>query len=170
MTSSEALLDGGGTFLVVRRGRQGSTSPLSGRFVTLWPFMSVIHSVHGGICLSACWDTTPQEQTPPRSRRPPGADTPLEQTPPRAETPPGTDTPPEQTPPGKQTPAYGQRPAGTHPTRMHSCLIFMQFSAKTMSNNKVGAPPRLGNPRSATGWWWALSRERKRPVADLRGA
>ena len=34
--------------------------------------LSVIHSVHrGGICLSACWDTTP-----PRSRHPPGADTP----------------------------------------------------------------------------------------------
>ena len=35
-----------------------------------------------------------------------------------------------------------------------------------MSNNKVGAPPRLGNPRSATGWWLALSRERKRPYLE----
>ena len=51
----------------------------------------------GCVCLSACWDTThPPQQPPPRSRH---------------------------TPPGEQTPAYGQRPAGTHPTRMHSCLI-----------------------------------------------
>ena len=52
-----------------------------------------------GVCLSACWDTTPQEQTPPRSRHPPpGADTPWEQTPPPQEqTPPRVaDTPPEQ--------------------------------------------------------------------------
>ena len=32
---------------------------------------SVIHSVHGGVCLSACWDTTPREQTPPPSRHTP---------------------------------------------------------------------------------------------------
>ena len=46
------------------------------------------------------------------------------------------------------------------------CFIFMQFSAKIMSNNKVGAAPRLGNPRSATGWWWGLSRERERPYLE----
>ena len=113
----------------------------------------------GGVCLSACWDTPPWEQTSPRSRhnpprsRPPGADTPLEQPPPRADppeqTPPRSRHPQEQTPPkadtplgadtpsrsrpppGKQTPAYGQRAAGTHPTGMHSCL--MQFSAKIMA-------------------------------------
>ena len=47
-------------------------------------FAPVCHSVHrGGVCLSACWDTTPPpwsrhlpEQTPPRSRHP------LPQTPP----------------------------------------------------------------------------------------
>ena len=43
---------------------------------------SVSHSVHGGVCLSACWDTPIQEQTPPR----PGS--PEEQTPPRPGTPP----------------------------------------------------------------------------------
>ena len=41
--------------------------------------VSVILST-GGVCLSACWDTppehTPREQTPSRSRHPPGADTP----------------------------------------------------------------------------------------------
>ena len=35
-------------------------------------FTRVCDSVHrGGICLSACWDTTPLEQTSPRNRRPP---------------------------------------------------------------------------------------------------
>ena len=65
----------------------------------------------GGVCLSACWDTTPPlvadtppEQTPSRSRHPPGADTPPprsrhppEQTPPQSRHPPpplGADTPP----------------------------------------------------------------------------
>ena len=55
----------------------------------------------GGVCLSACWDTTtppgpdppsteqtPPEQTAPQDQTPPRADTPLEQTPPRADTPP----------------------------------------------------------------------------------
>ena len=39
-------------------------------------FTGVCDSVHRGVCLSACWDTTPREQTPP------------EQTPPRSRTPP----------------------------------------------------------------------------------
>ena len=66
-------------------------------------FTRVCHSVHrGGVCLSACWDTTPppQEQT-----NPPEADTPWKQTPPRSRHPPWgrhpleADTPREQTPP-----------------------------------------------------------------------
>ena len=60
-------------------------------------FTSVCHSVNeGGVCLSACWDTTPWEQTPPRADTPlSGADTPL----PGADThTPGADTPQEQTP------------------------------------------------------------------------
>ena len=83
----------------------------------------------------------PLEQTPPRSRH-----SPPEQTPPRADTsreqtPPGADTPPPEqthtspthpwsrhTPlPGKQTRAYGLWATGTHPTRMHSCLISLYF-------------------------------------------
>ena len=57
-------------------------------------FTRICHSVNrGGVCLSACWDTT---HTPP-----PGADTPRAD-PPRADTPPGSRSP------GKQTPAYGQ--------------------------------------------------------------
>ena len=106
--------------------------------------LSVIHSVHGGVCLSACWDTPLRDQadTPPGpGRHPPQnqADPPgTRQTPPdQADTPPGpgrppqtrqtppwdqADTPPRtrQTPPGKQTPAYGLRAAGTHPTGKHS--------------------------------------------------
>ena len=50
--------------------------------------LSVIHSVYRGVCLSACWDNTPPEQTPP------GADTPLEQTTTGADSPPEADTPP----------------------------------------------------------------------------
>ena len=53
----------------------------------------------GGVCLSACWDIQP-----PSIPCPPGADP----------------------PPGKQTPAYGQRAAGTHPTEMHSCYIWLE--------------------------------------------
>ena len=35
-------------------------------------FAPVCHSVHRvGVCLSACWDTTPLEQTPPTRSRPP---------------------------------------------------------------------------------------------------
>ena len=53
----------------------------------------------GGFCLSACWDTTP-----PRSRRPPEADTPWEQMPPKRRPPLEAD-PPEQTCPTlEQTP------------------------------------------------------------------
>ena len=64
----------------------------------------------GGVCLSACWDTIPQGQTPPEqtplgSRHPPPradtprADTPREQTPP-----PGADTPLEHPPPQSRPP------------------------------------------------------------------
>ena len=62
----------------------------------------------GGVCLSACWDTPP-EQTPPQSRpsqsrHPPGADTPpQEQTHhPRSRHSPGADTPRSRHPPGIQ--------------------------------------------------------------------
>ena len=44
----------------------------------------------GGVCLSACWDTTPPGRRPPRSRHPPREETPREQTPPRPDPPPGS--------------------------------------------------------------------------------
>ena len=60
----------------------------------------------GGVCLSACWDTTtPQEQTPPRSRHPPEAGTPRSRHPPRAGTP-REQTPP---PPGSRHPPPSRR-------------------------------------------------------------
>ena len=79
--------------------------------------VSVILSTKGGVCLSACWDTTPPEQTPPQSRCPPGADTPQEQTPPGKQTPPppGADTPPGADPPlGADTPLEQTNPWSRH--------------------------------------------------------
>ena len=89
-------------------------------------FVSVI-LLTGGVCLSACWDTTlPLEQTPsPRSRHP------QQQTPPRTDTPHRTDTPradtPKSRPPGsrplkadnplEQTPSKADTPQSRHPPK-----------------------------------------------------
>ena len=84
-------------------------------------FKPVCHSFYSqgeGICLSACWDTTPWEQThhppeqTPPGADPPGADTPWEQTPPG---PPGADTHPPKSryPPGSRHPPP---PPGADPT------------------------------------------------------
>ena len=81
-------------------------------------------SVHrgGGVCLSACWDTPPPEQTSPWEQTPPPRSRhPLEQTaPPRADTPPQEQTPP----PGETATATD----GTYPTGMHSCFINWIYS------------------------------------------
>ena len=61
----------------------------------------------GGVCLSACWDTThpPGADTPTSPR----ADTPLEQTPPESRhSPLGADTPPGADPPGTRQPPRNQ--------------------------------------------------------------
>ena len=84
-------------------------------------YKCVCDSVHRGwwVCLSACWDTTPQEQTPspgadppeqaspksktPKSRHPPKSrHTPPRAHPPRAGTPPRADPPQEQAPPSQR--------------------------------------------------------------------
>ena len=113
-------------------------------------------SVHrgGGVCLSACWYTTPpQEQThPPRSRHPPpqsrpslGADTPQSRDPPGADTPPsrhppGSRHPPRSRPPGSRHPPGETTTAadGTHPTGMHFCLsnivVYNCFASLTFSS------------------------------------
>ena len=73
-------------------------------------------SVHRGVCLSACWDTTP-----PRSRQPP----PWEQAAPREQAPPlGAGTPQNRHPPEQATPPQQTATVadGTHPTGMHSCF------------------------------------------------
>ena len=111
-------------------------------------FTPVCHSVHrGGVCLSACWDNTPQSRQPPWSRLPPRPDTP-----PGADTPPdltdpptghlrprkyfytclsfcsqggsasvhaGITTPPEQTPLGADTPPGADTPRTRHPRSRH---------------------------------------------------
>ena len=98
-------------------------------------FTCVCDSVQrGGVCLSACWDTPPQEQTPPkqtphqsrhpREQTPPRvdtlwADTPQEQTAPRADnTTPRGNTPREQTTPpqDRADPPVSRHPAvSRHP-------------------------------------------------------
>ena len=87
-------------------------------------FTPVCHSVHrGGVCLSACWDTTPP--LPPGTRHlpwsrpnPPGPSTPSSR-------PPWDQAPPRSRPPPRAEHAgrYGQRVGGTHPTGMQSGLF-----------------------------------------------
>ena len=89
--------------------KAGSMHP-TGMLSCYWPQRSwakvifsqacVILSTGGeGVCLSACWDTsplgadTPPGSRPPRSIHPPGADTPPTRHPPGAD-PPGADPPP----------------------------------------------------------------------------
>ena len=114
----------------------------------------------GGFCLSACWDTTPPgswhpwkqappgrrppgSRHPPRRRHPPevGTPTPSKQVPPRSRyppLPPGAGSPLEAGTPHKETPleadtpppAYGQWAAGTHPTGMHSCFLWISRSLR----------------------------------------
>ena len=79
-------------------------------------FTRVCDSVHRGVCLSACWDThppgpdqTPQEQTPSRTRPPPGPDPLQDQTTPRSR-PPGA-----RSPFSRPTPRTSQCPTRSRP-------------------------------------------------------
>ena len=63
-------------------------------------FTPVCHSVHGGVYLSACWDT-PTDQAPPRTRHPLSGPPPWTRHPPGAD-PPRTRHPPEETPPASR--------------------------------------------------------------------
>ena len=87
----------------------------------------------GGVCLSACWDATPQSWYPPPSRYTPREQAPpLDQAPPRPGTPQTRHTPHRSRhPPYQAHPSgaehaarYGQRAGGTHPTGMQSCSSF----------------------------------------------
>ena len=95
-------------------------------------FAPVCHSVHReGVCLSACWDTTPpQEQTPPWEQTPPSSRHPRGQT-----HPPGIRHPQEQTPP-EQTPRRSRHPprsrlqytVNEHPVRiLLECILVCSF-------------------------------------------
>ena len=78
-------------------------------------FTGICDSVQRGVCLSACWDTTPQEQTPPEDQTPLGADTPPDHTP-WEQTPPGSRHPQEQTPSQTRHPPWSRHPPWTrHP-------------------------------------------------------
>ena len=86
----------------------------------------VKNSVHGGVCLSACWDATPPlEQTRPWSRHPLTSH-PLDQ----EQTPPQSRLPQDQAPPcAVHAGRCGQQAGSMHPTGMHSCFkIHLHFS------------------------------------------
>ena len=89
-------------------------------------FTRVCNSVHReGVCLSSCWDTTPEQTPTPLEQTPPPEQTPQNTPPLGADTPPGADPPgsrhplrnrhpPEQThPPGADTPPRADTPPGT---------------------------------------------------------
>ena len=83
-----------------------------------------VHRVGGGVCLSACWDTTPPGAGTFQTRYPPEQTLPREQAPPGSRHPPRTRYSPEQKPiprtrPPQQTATVAD---STHPTGMHSCL------------------------------------------------
>ena len=63
----------------------------------------------GGVCLSACWDTTPPREQTPLGADTPGADTPPRQTPPQSRPSPWEQTPPQSRPP------LGADPPGSRP-------------------------------------------------------
>ena len=63
----------------------------------------------GGVCLNACWDTTPPRNRPPRAD-PLGSRPPWSRLPPPGADPPRTDTPRDQTPPRTRPPRADNPP------------------------------------------------------------
>ena len=79
----------------------------------LWPrlcFYSCCDSVHRGVCLSACWDTTPTAKETPLPRRPPCQGDPPPRRPPCQGDTPCQGDPPPRRPPTKETPYQGDPP------------------------------------------------------------
>ena len=118
-------------------------------------------SVHGrgggGVCLSACWDTTPQEQTLPLEQ------TPLwEQTPPRADTPwsrhsmrADTQTPLEQTPPGTDTSPWSRHPPEqTPPTPQSRHAPRSRHPPQSRHPPRTDPPPRYGHCCAQYASYW----------------
>ena len=113
--------------------------PPATKFGQGYVFTGMCDSVHRGVCLSACWDTPPEQTPPPRSRPPPRPGRPpLEQTPPSSRHPPKTRHPPGQAlppPPGTEHAGrYGQCAGGTHPTGMQSCFRHVKASFTLILN------------------------------------
>ena len=112
-------------------------------------FTRVCDSVNRwGVCLSACWNTTPGSRHTPQ-RRPP-------ETSPGADTPPGSRHPHQsRQSPQQQTLAYGQWAASTHPTGMHSCLAYFlpkiswQWKRLHWERERCAS---LASPRSVNNW------------------
>ena len=90
----------------------------------------------GGVCLSACWDTTPLEQRPHHSRHPhptpnqePQKQTPPKQTPPQTRHPlqsrpsPGPGTPPNRHPPDQAPPQQTATVAGRYASYWNAFLF-----------------------------------------------
>ena len=98
-------------------------------------------SVHRGVCLSECWDTTPpgpgipHDQAPPnqatpRTRHPLGPGIPRDQAPPRTRHPPGPGTP-------QQTAAAANGTDGTH-HGMYSCSVNVLRKLHEIERNYTG--------------------------------
>ena len=69
----------------------------------------------GGVCLSACWDTTPPpEADPPESRHPPGS---------RHTSPQEADPPQEAEPPGSRHPPPAQCMLGDTVNKRAVCIL-----------------------------------------------
>ena len=78
----------------------------------------VILFTGGGVCLSACRDTTPPGQTPPRADTPyPSEQTPLKQTPPEQTPPQSRHSPGADKPPWSRHPPQSRPPQSRHPPR-----------------------------------------------------
>ena len=113
----------------------------------------------GGVCLSACWDTTPPRSTPApweasllkHTPHSPGS-TPLGSTPPRKHTPPGRH-------PLRETATTAD---GTHPTGMHSCYLcelVTNFLSNWPDESNVGISCRRKYCKwnhHAKKWWLAV--------------
>ena len=112
-------------------------------------FAPVCHSVHRGVvCLSACWDTTPREQTPPR------VDTPQNRHPPRAETPPSR----KQNPP----PPIWEADSGIRSMSGRCAFLFDFVSGYIMASFYLGKWVGIGGGTSSGKifpfYWTIMSR------------
>ena len=107
-------------------------------------FTPVCHSVHKGVCLSACWNaTTPYQGDPPAKETPLEGGTPLCQgEPPAKERPPWKEAPPaketprrrpsqKQTPPGS-IPLPGIRSMSGQYASYWNALLFLMRSVKSL--------------------------------------